>query len=406
MPIYSRLNPNAPEFVPAAAAERLANDPSRSYYFSEHYHRSYTSSHLYTNKEETPLYHSRSKVKLNPKAPEFVPGAKRLADSSHVGPQEVCTKPRLVEMNPKELVDLDNQALSYRDIITQDFATQDPVRFNGGGIFERTSIQSLIDAAQRYGESVVVDPLTNLKIPIDDAKERIEELSHKEVMHIRHLVASYESREMHRVAYKREEQKTALENAAQSASHLNQVGRPLSQRYWDRLEQEQDCDGYVDDTQSTPFWYEYENEDDQEWARQQEEQASIRQTPMPTDVDLDIAIFEAHVRQTSTPTDEDRYIPRFHRIIYQDRYIPGFHHIQQDLTPLDEDPLPDMMQLIERFFCPRPLSLTYRLREEQEEQRRVRVSAQQHEALRQHRVQHLSNQRNERRALRRRSNRR
>jgi hypothetical protein len=308
------------------------------------------------------LYHSRSKVKLNPKAPAFVPGVKRLADSSHGDAQEVCTKPRLVEMNPTELVDLDNQALSYRDIITQDFATQDPVRFNGGGIFERTSIQSLIDAAQRYGESVVVDPLTNLKIPIEDAKERIEELSHKEVMHIRHLVASYESREMHRVAYEREQQKTALENAVQSASHLNQVERPLSQRYWDRLEQEQDCDGYVDDTQSTPFWYEYENEDDQEWARQQEEQASIRQTPMPTDVDLAVAIFEASVRQASTPTDEDRYIRRFPPIIYQDRYIPGFHHIQQDLTPLFEGPLPDMMQLIEReldFFSILVCSLSH-----------------------------------------------
>jgi hypothetical protein len=384
MPIYSCLNPNAPEFVPAV--ERLANDPSHSYNFSEHYHRSYTSSHLCTNKEEKPLYHSLSKVKLNPKAPEFVPGAKQLADSSHVGAQEVCTKPRLVEMNPKELVDLDNQALSYRDIITQDFATQDPVRFNGGGIFERTSIQSLIDAAERYGESVVVDPLTNLKIPIEDAKERIEELSHKEVIHIRHLVASYESREMHRVAYKREQQKTALENAVQSASHLNQVERPLSQRYWDRLEQEQDCDGYVDDTQSTPFWYEYENEDDQEWARQQEEQASIRQTPMPTDANLAVAIFEAS-RQFSVFTVEERY-----------------------LTPSDEDPLLGTMQLIEQaldfFFYPRPLSLTYHLREEQEEQRRVRVSAQQHEALRQHRVQHLSNRRNERRALRRRSYRR
>lgn len=332
------------------------------------------------------MYHSLSKVKLNPKAPEFVPGAKQLADSSHVGAQEVCTKPRLVEMNPKELVDLDNQALSYRDIITQDFATQDPVRFNGGGIFERTSIQSLIDAAERYGESVVVDPLTNLKIPIEDAKERIEELSHKEVIHIRHLVASYERREMHRVAYKREQQKTALENAVQSASHLNQVERPLSQRYWDRLEQEQDCDGYVDDTQSTPFWYEYENEDDQEWARQQEEQASIRQTPMPTDVNLAVAIFEAS-RQLSVFTVEERH-----------------------LTPSDEDPLLGIMQLIEQelefFFYPRPLSLTYHLREEQEEQRRVRVSAQQHEALRQHRVQHLSNRRNERRALRRRSYRR
>jgi hypothetical protein len=93
----------------------------------------------------------------------------------------VSHKARLLEMYPQELHDEDDKALCYIDLITQDFAINNPVRFNGGGYFEESSITSLIRNARGLNSLFVIDPHTNARIPVAGIEQRIQVLNEQEV---------------------------------------------------------------------------------------------------------------------------------------------------------------------------------------------------------------------------------
>lgn len=126
------------------------------------------------------------------------------------------------EYTEQERLEDDEAEREYWDPIVHDFATEDPIEFNGR-IYERTSIHNWLGCAESDDDSdgkrksdalLLVDPATGKRLKLD--RDNVyKEVNPKLKEEIRQLAERYESRTDRRVRYREEQQQRHAEAARQ-----------------------------------------------------------------------------------------------------------------------------------------------------------------------------------------------